>query len=213
MLEWCQNKALCVLCARQGEACMFDAPSVSSQHDTSVCLPCHVSHEKCSILLEWQAACIAAEQEWDKDWVRSQLGKAWKTQVSGEGSAGQVGPPRGGRRDGAPSAVDCGKWRASLPLGAGPSKRLQGHEPMVGPLEFHIYSPTPDTALERASSSPEPPPLITEVFLCKWVEVLMAALTAWEGELRRVREDQDAAWAEKEALEQVWNTLLRVAPE
>ncbi|KAG5333599.1 hypothetical protein C0989_005251 [Termitomyces sp. Mn162] len=88
---------------------------------------------------------------------------------------------------------------------------------MVGPPGFHVYSPTPDTALGWASSSPELPPLIMEVFLHKQVEVLMAALTAWEGELQQAREDQDAAWAEKEVLERAWNTsvqvLLEQAPE
>ncbi|KAG5729772.1 hypothetical protein E4T56_gene928 [Termitomyces sp. T112] len=131
MLEWCQNKAPCVLCVQQGKACIFDAPSVGLQHDTSICLPCCVSHEKCSILLEWQVVCIAAEQGWDKGWVQSQLGKAWRTRMSGEVSSGrsvgQVGPPWGGRREGASSAADCGKWRASPPLGVGPSKRPWGH--------------------------------------------------------------------------------------
>ncbi|KAG5727350.1 hypothetical protein E4T56_gene12115 [Termitomyces sp. T112] len=135
-LEWCQNEALCVLCVQQGEACVFDVPSVGSQHDTSICLPCHMSHEKCLILLKWQVVCVAAEQGWDKDWVQSQLGKARKAWVSGEGSAGQsagqVGPLWGGWREGASSAADCGKRRASLPLGAGPSKRPWGHELMAG---------------------------------------------------------------------------------
>ncbi|KAG5733016.1 hypothetical protein E4T56_gene3603 [Termitomyces sp. T112] len=52
-----------------------------------------------------------------------------------------------------------------------------------------------------------------EVFLCKQVEVLMVALTAWEGELQRAREDRDAAQAEKEALEWAWNTSVRVVLE
>ncbi|KAG5723657.1 hypothetical protein E4T56_gene20231 [Termitomyces sp. T112] len=125
-LEWCQNEAPCVLCAWRSKACVFDAPSMGLQHDTSVCLPCRASHKKCLILLEWQAACIAAEQGWDKDWVQSQLGKARKTRMLGEVSAGQVGLPQGGRREGVSSAADHGKQRASLPSGVGPSKRLQG---------------------------------------------------------------------------------------
>ncbi|KAG5720613.1 hypothetical protein E4T56_gene4556 [Termitomyces sp. T112] len=217
MLEWCQNKAPCVLCAQWGEACIFDVPSMGSQHDTSVCLLCCVSHKKCSILLEWQVACIATEQGWDEDWVWSQLGKAQKTRVLGEGSAGQsagqVGPPWGGWREGVSLAVDHGKRRASPPSGVGPSKRPQGHEPMVGPPGFHIYSPTLGMPLGWVSSSLEPPPSIMEVFLCKQVEVLMVALTAWEGELRWAREDQDMAWVEKEALEQAWNTSVQVAME
>ncbi|KAG5719438.1 hypothetical protein E4T56_gene20665 [Termitomyces sp. T112] len=110
MLEWCQNKAPCVLCTWQGEACIFDVPSMGLQHDTSVCLLCRMSHKKCSISLEWQAVGIAAEQGWDEDWVQSQLGKVWKTQILGEvsvgWSAGQVGPPRTGRREGASLVAD-----------------------------------------------------------------------------------------------------------
>ncbi|KAG5334654.1 hypothetical protein C0989_003245, partial [Termitomyces sp. Mn162] len=77
---------------------------------------------------------------------------------------------------------------------------------MVGPLGFHIFYPTPGTLLGWTSSSPEPPPLLMEVFLHKQVEVLMVVLMAWEGELRWAREDQDMAQAEKEALERAWNT-------
>ncbi|KAG5341545.1 hypothetical protein C0989_009618 [Termitomyces sp. Mn162] len=84
---------------------------------------------------------------------------------------------------------------------------------MAGPLGSHIYSLTLGMPLEWVSSSLEPPPLITEVFLCQQVEVLMAALTALEGELQWVREDQDAAQVEKEALEQVQNTLVQVVME
>ncbi|KAG5348779.1 hypothetical protein C0989_008273, partial [Termitomyces sp. Mn162] len=138
MLEWCQNEAPCVLCAQRGEACIFDAPSMGSWHDTSICLLYRMSHEKCSISLEWQAACIAVEQGWDKDWVQSQLGKAQKTQMLGEvsmgWSAGQVRPLWGGRREGASSAADCGKQRASPPSGVGSSKRPRGYKPMVGLL-------------------------------------------------------------------------------
>ncbi|KAG5723254.1 hypothetical protein E4T56_gene255 [Termitomyces sp. T112] len=151
MLEWCQNKALCALCAWWSEACVFDAPSMGLRCDTSVCLPCHVSYEKCLILLEWQAVCIAAEQGWDEDWVRSQLGKVQKTWVSGEGSTewsvGQVGPLWSGWREGASSAADHEKWRASSLSEAGLSKRPQGHELMAGPSGFHIYSPTPGRTL------------------------------------------------------------------
>ncbi|KAG5348784.1 hypothetical protein C0989_008260, partial [Termitomyces sp. Mn162] len=174
-------------------------------------------HEKCSILLEWQAACIAVEQGWDKDWVWSQLGEARKTQMSGEvsmgQSAGQVGPPWSGWREGAPLVADHGKRRASPPLGAGPSKRPWGYKPMAGLPGFHIHSPTPDAALGQASSSPEPPPSITEIFLRKWVEVLTVALSTWEGELQWAREDRDVVQVEKEVLEWAWNTSVRVAPE
>ncbi|KAG5331571.1 hypothetical protein C0989_007987, partial [Termitomyces sp. Mn162] len=74
-------------------------------------------------------------------------------------------------------------------LGGRPSKRLWGYKLMVGLPGFHVHSPTPDMALGQASSSPEPSLLITEVFLCKRVEVLTAALSAWEGELQWANED------------------------
>ncbi|KAG5348665.1 hypothetical protein C0989_009068 [Termitomyces sp. Mn162] len=45
------------------------------------------------------------------------------------------------------------------------------------------------------------------------VEALMAVLTAWEGELWQAREDRDVVQVEKEALERVRNTLVRVATE
>ncbi|KAG5732236.1 hypothetical protein E4T56_gene11475 [Termitomyces sp. T112] len=136
MLEWCQNEAPCVLCEQRGEACIFDAPSMGLRHDTSICLLYRMSHEKCSISLEWQAACVAVEQGWDKDWVQSQLGKAQKTQMLGEvsvgWSAGQVRPLWGGRREGASSAADCGKQRASPPSGVGSSKRPRGRSLVTG---------------------------------------------------------------------------------
>ncbi|KAG5728198.1 hypothetical protein E4T56_gene19098 [Termitomyces sp. T112] len=106
------------------------------RHDTSVCLLCRVSHEKYSISLEWQAACVATEQGWDKDWVWSQLGEAQKTWMLGKGSVGQsaeqVGPLQNGQREGASLTADRGKQRASLLSGVGPSKRPRGHEPMAG---------------------------------------------------------------------------------
>ncbi|KAG5333088.1 hypothetical protein C0989_006342 [Termitomyces sp. Mn162] len=87
------------------------------------------------------------EQGWDEDWVRSQLGEVQKTRVLGEESAGQsvgqVGPSRGGRREGAFLVADHGKWRASPLLGVGPSKWPRRHKPMAGPPGFHVYSPTP----------------------------------------------------------------------
>ncbi|KAG5329883.1 hypothetical protein C0989_009206, partial [Termitomyces sp. Mn162] len=66
---------------------------------------------------------------------------------------------------------------------------------------------------ERSSSPPAPIPLITEVFLCKQVEALTTLLAVWEGELRRAREDHDAAWTDKEVMEWERNTLVRVVTE
>ncbi|KAG5726764.1 hypothetical protein E4T56_gene1167 [Termitomyces sp. T112] len=114
---------------------------------------------------------------------------------------------------GASSAVVWGKRRASLPSGAGPSKRLRGRESSAGPPESSLFSPTPGVPLERSLSPPAPIPLITEVFLRKQVEALTTSLAVWEGELQRAREDRDVAQMEKEAMEWERNTSVRMATE
>ncbi|KAG5347346.1 hypothetical protein C0989_012248, partial [Termitomyces sp. Mn162] len=106
-----------------------------------------------------------------------------------------------------------GKRRASPPSGAGPSKRPRGRELSAGPPESSLFSPVPGVPSERSSSPPAPIPSITEVFLCKQVEALTTSLAVREGELRRAREDRDAARTEKEVMEQERNTLVRVATE
>ncbi|KAG5349090.1 hypothetical protein C0989_006073, partial [Termitomyces sp. Mn162] len=100
-------------------------------------------HKKCSVTLSWRAVCVAAEQGWDRGWVAAQLEEGQKGRVLGRGSgAGEgewvsapvmkVGPPRGGRREGAPSRQEKGKRRASPSPKAGPSKRVQGEQVVVG---------------------------------------------------------------------------------
>ncbi|KAG5725351.1 hypothetical protein E4T56_gene6753 [Termitomyces sp. T112] len=110
-------------------------------------------------------------------------------------------------------AMVRGKCRASPPLGAGPSKRLRGRKLSAGPPESSLFSPVPGVPSEWLLSPPAPIPLITEVFLRKQVEALMTSLAVREGELRRAREDRDAAQTDKEAMEQERNTSVRVATE
>ncbi|KAG5732631.1 hypothetical protein E4T56_gene16916 [Termitomyces sp. T112] len=98
-------------------------------------------------------------------------------------------------------------------LQGGPSKRPHGHEPLAGPPESFLFSPTLGVPLEWSSSPPMPIPLITEVFLCKQVEALTTLLAARKSELRWPREDCDAAQMEKEAMERERNTSVRVATE
>ncbi|KAG5348872.1 hypothetical protein C0989_007604 [Termitomyces sp. Mn162] len=128
-------------------------------------------------------------------------------------SAGKAGLLQGGRGKGASSVVICGKHQASLPSGAGPSKKPCGREPSAGPLESFLFSPTPGVPSERLSSPPAPIPSITEVFLCKQVEALTTSLAVQEGELRWAREDHDMARTEKEAMERERNTSVHVAME
>ncbi|KNZ74106.1 hypothetical protein J132_08002 [Termitomyces sp. J132] len=110
-------------------------------------------------------------------------------------------------------AMVRGKRRASPPLGAGPSKRPHGRKLSAGPPESSLFSPVPGVPSEWSSSPPAPISLITEVFLHKQVEALTTSLAVWEGELRRVREDRDAARMEKEVMEWERNTSVRVATE
>ncbi|KAG5330780.1 hypothetical protein C0989_008545 [Termitomyces sp. Mn162] len=98
-------------------------------------------------------------------------------------SAGKAGLLRGGRGKGASLAVIHGKRQASPSSGVGPSKRLHGREPLAGPLESLLFSPTLGVPLEWSLSLPVPIPSITEVFLHKQVEALTTSLAVWEGEL------------------------------
>ncbi|KAG5734198.1 hypothetical protein E4T56_gene1183 [Termitomyces sp. T112] len=114
---------------------------------------------------------------------------------------------------GASLAVVQGKRQASLPLGAGPSKRPRGRKSSAGPPESSLFSPAPGVPLEQSLSPPVPIPLITEVFLHEQVEALTTSLAVWEGELQRAREDRDVARTEKEAMERERNTSVHVATE
>ncbi|KAG5329108.1 hypothetical protein C0989_010028, partial [Termitomyces sp. Mn162] len=128
-------------------------------------------------------------------------------------SAGKAGLSRGGWGKGASLVVIRGKRQASPPLGVGPSKRPRGREPLAGPPESLLFSPTLGVPSEWLSSPPTPIPLITEVFLHKQVEALTMSLAVQEGELRQVREDCDVAQMEKEVMEQERNTLVHMATE
>ncbi|KNZ76916.1 hypothetical protein J132_10863 [Termitomyces sp. J132] len=114
---------------------------------------------------------------------------------------------------GASSAMVQGKRRASLPSGAGPSKRPRGCELSAGPPESSLFSPVPGVPSEQSSSPSAPIPSIMEVFLRKQVEALTTSLAVREGELRRAREDHDAAQTEKEVMERERNTSVHVATE
>ncbi|KAG5725715.1 hypothetical protein E4T56_gene7330 [Termitomyces sp. T112] len=196
-LKWCQAAAPCASCTRRGEQCEFEEPASGVRRDTSVCLPCRLWHEKCSVTLSWRAVCVAAEQGWDQGWVAAQLEEGWKGRVSGRGSgAGEgervsapvmkVGPPRGGRKEGAPSRQEKGKQRASPSPKAGPSKRAWGEQVMGGP---------------PGSTSADRLWLVAEAYLRCRVEGLERLLVAHEEEIQGVREERDGARWE---LDGVW---------
>ncbi|KAG5332837.1 hypothetical protein C0989_006461 [Termitomyces sp. Mn162] len=196
--KWCQAAAptnmplQCASCTQQGEQCEFEVPASGVQRDMLVCLPCRSRHEKCSVTLSWHATCVAAEQGWDRDWVAAQLKEGQKGRVSGRGSgagegewvsapAMKVGPPRGGRREGAPSMQEKGKRRAS------PS-------PEAGPPGSAVYSPTSGAPVEQSADRSWS---VAEAFLRRQVESLERLLVAHE-ERDRARRELDGVWRERD---------------
>ncbi|KAG5730995.1 hypothetical protein E4T56_gene13038, partial [Termitomyces sp. T112] len=213
MLEWCQVVAPCTSCTRWGEQCEFEEPMPGVRWDTSVCLPCHLRHEKCSVTLSWHATCIMAEQGWDCKWVATQLEEGWRGRVSGRGSGveggvgtGQplmkIGPLQGGQREGAPTTRNKGKQRASPLLEAGPSKQAQGELAMVGPPGPTVYSSTSGALVEQSAGGLW---LIAKAFLQHQAEELERLLATCGEEVCRVGEERDGfrreldkAWKEQD---------------
>ncbi|KAG5726351.1 hypothetical protein E4T56_gene18914 [Termitomyces sp. T112] len=147
----------------------------------------------------WRAICVAAEQGWDQGWVAAQLEEGWKGRVSGRGSrAGEgewvsvpvmkVGPPQGGRREGAPSTQEKGKRRASPSPKAGPSKRARGKQVMGGPPGSAVYSPTSGAPVEQSADRSWS---VAEAYLWHQVEGLEWLLVAREEEIQG--KDKDVA--------------------
>ncbi|KAG5724660.1 hypothetical protein E4T56_gene3714 [Termitomyces sp. T112] len=212
-LEWCQAAAPCASCTRQGEQCEFEEPASGVQWDMLVCLPCHSWHEKCSVTLSWRAICVAAEQGWDQGWVAAQLEEGWKGRVWGRGSgAGEgervsvpvmkVGPPRGGRREGAPFMQEKGKQRVSPSPEAGPSKWAQGKQVMGGPPGSAVYSPTSGAPVEQSADRSWS---VAEAYLRHWVESLERLLVVHEEEIQGVREERDGARQELDGVRREWD--------
>ncbi|KAG5335224.1 hypothetical protein C0989_001792 [Termitomyces sp. Mn162] len=144
---------------------------------------------------------MRVEQGWDWDWVAVQLEEGWKGRVSERGSgagggelvsapAMKVGPPRGGRREGAPSMQEKGKWRASPLPEVGPSKQAQGKQVMRGPPGLAVYSPTSRAPIEQSVSRSWS---VAEAYLQHQVETLEWLLVACEEEVQGVQEERDGA--------------------
>ncbi|KAG5348868.1 hypothetical protein C0989_007624, partial [Termitomyces sp. Mn162] len=191
----------CASCTRQGEQCEFEEPALGVRQDMSVCLPCCLQHEKCSVTLSWHAACIAAEQGWDRGWVAVQLEEGQKGRVLGRGSgagegewvsapAMKVGPPWGGWREGAPSMQEKEKQRASPSSKVGPSKQARGEQVMGGPPGSAVYSPTSGAPVEQSADRLW---LVAEAYLRCQVESLERLLVARKEEVQGVWEERDGA--------------------
>ncbi|KAG5719728.1 hypothetical protein E4T56_gene18517 [Termitomyces sp. T112] len=182
-LEWCQAAALCASCTRRGEQCEFEEPALGVWRDTSVCLPCHSGHEKCSVTLSWWAVCVVAEQGWDRDWVAAQLEEGRKGRVSGRGSgAGE------------------GEWVSAPVMKVGPpwgtSKQAWGEQVMGGLPGSTVYSPTSRAPVEPSADRSW---LVVEAYLRRRVEGLEQLLVVCEEEIQgelEVRTVHLQAWAE-----------------
>ncbi|KNZ74452.1 hypothetical protein J132_06912 [Termitomyces sp. J132] len=102
----------------------------------------------------------------------------------------KVGPPWGGRREGAPSTQEKGKWRASPSPEVGPSKRAWGEQVMGGPPGSAVYSPTSGAPVEQSADRLW---LVAEAYLRHWVESLERLLVACKEEIQGVWEERDGA--------------------
>ncbi|KAG5725244.1 hypothetical protein E4T56_gene12710 [Termitomyces sp. T112] len=209
--------APCMSCTQRSGLCEFEEPVLGVWRDTSVCLLCHSQHEKCSVTLNWHAACIAAEQGWDCEWVAVQLEEGWRGRVEGRGSrveggvgVGQppmkVGPPQGGRREGAPTTRDKDKWRASPSLEVGPSKQAWGEPAMAGPPGPTVYSPTSGALVEQSVGGSW---LVAEAFLQCQAEELERLLVICGEEVHRVGEERDRLWRELDEARKEWDLAHR----
>ncbi|KNZ71337.1 hypothetical protein J132_00018 [Termitomyces sp. J132] len=105
----------------------------------------------------------------------------------------KVGPPWGGRREGAPSRQEKGKRRASTSPEAGPSKQARGEQVMGGPPGSVVYSPTSGAPVEQSTDRSWS---VVEAYLRHRVEGLERLLVAREEEIQGVQEERDGAQRE-----------------
>ncbi|KAG5333583.1 hypothetical protein C0989_005388, partial [Termitomyces sp. Mn162] len=102
----------------------------------------------------------------------------------------KVGPPQGGRREGATFMQEKGKRRASPSPKAGPSKRARGEQVMGGPPGSAVYSPTSGAPVEQSADRSWS---VAEAYLRCRVEGLERLLVACEEEIQGVWEERDGA--------------------
>ncbi|KNZ78901.1 hypothetical protein J132_09147 [Termitomyces sp. J132] len=110
----------------------------------------------------------------------------------------KVGPPWGGRKEGAPSMQEKGKQRASPSPKAGPSKQAWGEQVMGGPPGSAVYSPTSGAPVEQSADRLWS---VAEAFLRCWVESLEWLLVIREEEVQGVREERDGAQWELDGIQ------------
>ncbi|KAG5348677.1 hypothetical protein C0989_008974 [Termitomyces sp. Mn162] len=114
----------------------------------------------------------------------------------------KVGPPWGGRREGAPSTQEKGKQRASPSPEAGPSKWAWGKQVMGGPPGSTVYSPTSGAPVEQSADGSWS---VAEAYLWRRVEGLEQLLVTREEEIQGVREERDGARQELDGVWREWD--------
>ncbi|KNZ74374.1 hypothetical protein J132_07094 [Termitomyces sp. J132] len=118
----------------------------------------------------------------------------------------KVGPPRGGRREGAPSRQEKGKRRVSPSPEAGPSKRARGEQVMGGPPGSAVYSPTSGAPVEQSADRSWS---VAEAYLRCWVEGLEQLLVTHKEEIQGVREERDGARWELDGVWREWDLVRK----
>ncbi|KAG5329849.1 hypothetical protein C0989_009253 [Termitomyces sp. Mn162] len=114
----------------------------------------------------------------------------------------KVGPPRGGRKEGAPSRQEKGKQRVSPSPEAGPSKRAWGKQAMGGPPGSMVYSPMSGAPVEQSADRSWS---VAEAYLRCRVESLERLLVAHEEEIQGVQEERDRAQRELDRVRREWD--------
>ncbi|KNZ82386.1 hypothetical protein J132_00201 [Termitomyces sp. J132] len=105
----------------------------------------------------------------------------------------KVGPPQGGRREGAPSMQEKGKRRASPSPKAGPSKQAWSEQVMGGPPGSAVYCPTSGAPVEQSADRSWS---VVEAYLQRCLESLERLLVARKEEVQGVQEERDGAQQE-----------------
>ncbi|KAG6863843.1 hypothetical protein C0993_010167 [Termitomyces sp. T159_Od127] len=109
----------------------------------------------------------------------------------------RVGPLHGKQR---PSEVARGKWRASPPPEAGPSKRLWGNASMAGPPGIHVFLPT-SARPQAASHETMEQSLLASTMELRWqLQEVYVQSRRQQDELATMAMDQNRVWWDRDVV-------------
>ncbi|KAG5718735.1 hypothetical protein E4T56_gene2740 [Termitomyces sp. T112] len=118
----------------------------------------------------------------------------------------KVGPPWGGRREGAPTMCNKGKQRVSPSPEVKPSKWAWGEPAMACPLGPMVYFPTSGALVEQSAGGLW---LVAKAFLWRQVEELERLLATCGEEVHRVGKERDGLWRELNKAWKEWDLAHR----